>query len=322
MTPPRGAAVAEDDAIHDAVIVGGGVAGLSAALTLARARRQVTCVDAGSPRNAPAEHVHGFLSRDETSPAELLACGAGEVYRYGGELITGTAIRITVDGSRGFVVKLDDRRRLTARAVIAATGLRDELPPIPGVAARWGRTVLHCPYCHGFEVRDAPLVVLGGANRPFTMHQVQLVRQWSAEVVFAANGINLDELERGRVAARGIEVIDTPVTAVADHDQAPVAVEFADRRVLPCAAVFVGPRFVPRDALLAELGCAYDEAGAIAVDTTGQTSVAGAWAVGNLVRDTQAIVSAASGVSAAIAANHYLLARDIDRAVSEHRPTV
>ncbi|MEU4376991.1 NAD(P)/FAD-dependent oxidoreductase [Pseudonocardia alni] len=204
--------------------------------------------------------------------------------------------------------------------MIAATGLRDELPPIPGVAPRGGHTVLHCPYCHGFEVRDAPLIVLGAANRPFTLHQVQLVRQWSDKVVFAANGIDLDETERARLAARGIEVIDTPVTAVIDHDQAPVAVEFADHRVLAGAAVFIGPRFVARDELLAELGCTREDSGAVAVDATGQTSTPGLWAVGNLVRDTQAIVSAASGVTAAIAVNHHLLARDIDRALSEHRP--
>ncbi|RZT85645.1 thioredoxin reductase (NADPH) [Pseudonocardia sediminis] len=312
----------DNDPNHDVVIVGGGVGGLSAALMLARARRRVTCVDAGSPRNTAAEHVHGFLSRDEASPAELLAGGAAEVRHYGGELITGTARRIAGDGNRGFVVELDDRRRLTARAVIAATGLRDELPPIPGLAARWGHTVLHCPYCHGFEVRDAPLIVLGGQNRPFTLHQVQLVRQWSAAVVFATNGIELDGNERERLTARGIEVIDTPVTAVIDHDRTPVAVEFADHRVLPGAAVFVGPRFLPRDEVLTELGCTREASGALAVDATGQTSVTGLWAVGNLARDTQAIVSAASGVTAAIAANHHLLAHDIDRAVTEHRSPV
>ena len=311
-----------DDAIHDVVIVGGGVAGLSAALMLSRARRRVVCVDAGSPRNAAAGHVHGFLSRDQTSPAELLACGVEDVHRYGGELITATVRRIAGDGNRGFVVELEDRRRLTARAVVVATGLRDELPPFPGVASRCGHTVLHCPYCHGFEVRDAPLIVLGGQNRPFTMHQVQLLRQWSPEVVFAPNGTDLGEHERERLTARGVEVIDQPVTAVVDHDQAPVAVEFADGRVRPCTAVFVGPRFVPRDELLTELGCARDEGGAVAVDATGQTSVAGAWAVGNVVRDTQAVVSAASGVTAGIAANHDLLARDIDQAVTEHRSTV
>lgn len=322
MTLSRGAAVAEDHAIHDVVIVGGGVAGLSAALMLARACRRVACVDAGSPRNAPAEHVHGFLSRDATSPAELLTSGAQDVHRYGGELITGTVNRIAGDGNQGFIVELDDRRQLTARAVVVATGLRDELPPVPGLAARWGRTVLHCPYCHGFEVRDAPLIVLGGQNRPFTMHQVQLVRQWSSDVVFAPNGNSLDEHERERLVARGIEILDPPVTAVVDDQQAPVAVEFADSQVLRCAAVFVGPRFVPRDDVLAELGCARDEAGAVAVDATGQTSVAGAWAVGNVVRDTQALVSAASGVTAGIAANHYLLARDVDRAVTEHRSSL
>jgi thioredoxin reductase (NADPH) len=308
-----------DGADIDVVVVGAGAAGLSAALMLARARRRVVCVDAGSPRNANAAHVHGFLSRDETSPAELLALGGEDVARYGGKQVSAVVSKIAHDPQGGFVVEAERGSRWSARAVVVATGLRDELPPIPGVHERWGGTVLHCPYCHGYEVSDEPLVVVGGENRPFTMHQVQLVRQWSSQVTFALNGIVLDDQERERLTARGIELLDESVRAVVSQYGAPVALEFADGRVVPYWAVFVGPRFVPRDELLRDLGCPLDETGAVAVDATGQTGIAGAWAVGNVVRDTQAIVSAASGATAGIAVNHYLLADDIDRAVTNHR---
>lgn len=260
--------------------------------------------------------MHGFLSRDQTSPADLLELGAKDLARYDTAVVTGTVRRLRREGSGDFRVELDIGEAVTARAVVLATGLRDELPAVPGLPERWGRTVLHCPYCHGWEVRDAPLAVLGGLNRPFTLHQVQLVRQWSDTVVFAPNDITLDDEERTRITARGIEIVDGPVTAMTDNPDGPVALEFADGRVLPRAAVFVGPNFVPHDDLLTELDSARDTTGTLTVDPTGATSTPGAWAAGNVVRDTQAIVSAASGVTAGIAVNHYLLAQDVERAVS------
>jgi thioredoxin reductase len=143
---------------YDVVVVGGGPAGLSAALVLARARRTVAVVDAGEPRNAPAAHLHGFLSRDGMPPHDLVAAGRAEVAGYGGSLIDDTV----VDVAPGFHVRLAGGSSLHARRILVATGLRDELPDIPGVRERWGRDLLHCPYCHGYEVRDQPLGVLGG----------------------------------------------------------------------------------------------------------------------------------------------------------------
>ncbi len=135
---------------HDVVIVGGGAASLNAALVLGRARRRVAVVDAGAPRNAPASHMHGFLSRDGMPPADLLGAGRAEVTGYGVELVDDHVLAI---GS-GFSVRLARRQTLRARRILIATGLRDELPEIPGVRERWGRDFLHCPYCHGWEVRD------------------------------------------------------------------------------------------------------------------------------------------------------------------------
>jgi thioredoxin reductase len=161
---------------YDVVVVGGGAAGLSAALVLARARRTVAVVDAGGPRNAPAAHMHGFLSREGMPPHDLLAAGRSEVAGYGGTLIDDTVVGI----EPGFYVRLASGSQLQARRILVATGLRDELPEIPSVRERWGRDLLHCPYCHGWEVRDQPLGVLGGT--PEAVQHTLLVRQWSPDV--------------------------------------------------------------------------------------------------------------------------------------------
>jgi len=144
---------------HDVVVLGGGAAGLSAALVLSRARRNVLVVDAGEPRNAPASHMQGFLSRDGLPPSELLALGRAEVEGYGGRLLPGRAVALTRKSNGRFQVRLADGAAVIARRILVATGLRDELPTIPGVHERFGRDVLHCPYCHGYEVRDQRLPV-------------------------------------------------------------------------------------------------------------------------------------------------------------------
>jgi thioredoxin reductase len=142
---------------HDVVIIGGGAAGLSAALVLSRARRSVLVVDAGEPRNAPAAHMHGFLSRDGLPPRELLAVGRREVTSYGGMFRDGAVTDVVPDGRERFWILPADGRRVSARRVLVTTGLRDELPDTPGLRDRWGRDVRHCPYCHGYEVRDRRL---------------------------------------------------------------------------------------------------------------------------------------------------------------------
>ncbi|WP_040406813.1 NAD(P)/FAD-dependent oxidoreductase [Amycolatopsis nigrescens] len=305
---------------YDVVVVGGGAAGLSAGMMLGRSRRRVAVIDAGAPRNAPATHLHGFLSRDGASPAELLAAGRAEVMGYGGEVITGRVRGIEHDGECRFVVRLDGGPELTTRGVLVATGLRDELPDLPGLRARWGNDVLHCPYCHGFEVRDAPIGVLGGDNRPFTLHQAALVRQWSADVVFFPNRIVLTDEERERLTARGIRIVDGAVTRLDVREDRLHGVELADGRTVPRAAVFVGPRFVPHDELLTGLGCQVGENGWVSTDATGRTSVPGVWAAGNVVDSpAQLITAAGAGSAAAVALNHHLLAEDVERAVTNYR---
>lgn len=304
----------------DVVVVGGGAAGLSAAMMLARSRRRLAVVDAGQPRNAPSAHLHGFLSRDGTAPAELLAEGRKEVVGYGGEMVRGRVRGIGHVGEHGFAVGLDGGREMTARAVLVATGLRDELPEIPGLRERWGNDVVHCPYCHGYEVRDAPLAVVGGDNRPFTLHQASLVRQWSSDVVFFPHRITLSDEERERLTARGVRIVDGEVARLVVRDDQLRGVELVDGHVVSRAAVFAGPRFVPHDELLTSLGCQVGENGWVAVDGTGGTSVSGVWAAGNVVDSpAQLINAAAAGSAAAIAINHHLLAEDVERAVTDSR---
>src|SRR3954467_3298280 len=185
---------------YDVAVIGGGGAGLSAALVLSRARRRVLVVDAGAPRNAPAAHLHGFLSRDGFPPGQLLAAGRQEVTGYGGEIVEGSATDLVPDGRTGFWVLLADGRRLSARRLLVTTGLRDELPDIPGLRERWARDVLHCPYCHGYEVRDRQLGVLGGT--PDAVRYTQIVRQWADDLVYFTGPNTLTPTERAELVAR------------------------------------------------------------------------------------------------------------------------
>ncbi|GAA1915565.1 NAD(P)/FAD-dependent oxidoreductase [Nocardioides marmoribigeumensis] len=298
---------------YDVVVVGGGAAGLSAALVLSRARRSVAVVDAGHPRNEPAAHMQGFLSRDGMPPAELLAVGRAEIQSYGAQVVPGTVSAVTAhDG--GFEVTLSGGGSLRARRLLVATGLRDELPAVPGVRERFGRDVLHCPYCHGWEVRDQRLAVLGGT--PGAVDHALLLRQWSADLVLLPHDDVVGDLDRARLAARGVEVVDGPVARVVVAGDAVRGLELADGRTIERDAVFVRPRFHPHDGLLRDLGCAVDEQGWVVVDGTGRTSVPGVWAAGNAVDPRAQVVTAAGqGSAAAIALNADLVADDVDRAL-------
>lgn len=302
---------------YDVAVVGGGAAGLSAALVLGRARRRVVVIDSGAPRNAPAEHMQGFLSRDGLPPASLLAMGREEVARYGVALEDGFVA--DVRGAEGrFELTLADNRIVRARRVLLATGLRDVLPDLPGVRERWGKDVLHCPYCHGHEVRDQPLGVLGGT--PDSVAHALLVRQWSADVVYFANTGVLTDEEREQLAARSIEIIEGRVLALLVEDDRLSGVALEHGRVVARSAVFVRPRLVPHRSLLAGLGCDVDENGWIRADSVGRTSVPGVWVAGNAGNPrAQVITAAGEGSAAAIAINADLVDEDVRIAVEQSR---
>ncbi|MGD9481753.1 NAD(P)/FAD-dependent oxidoreductase [Streptomyces sp. TRM70308] len=306
--------MSSNDALYDAVVVGAGAGGSNAALVLARSRRRIAVVDSGTPRNAPSAHLHGFLSRDGMAPRALLDAGHGELARYGAELITDEAVAV----EPGFRVRLAGGAVLAARRLVVATGLRDELPDLPGLRERWGRDVLHCPYCHGYEVRDRPLGVLG--TSPAAPEQALLVRQWSRDVVLFAHTLSLTDAQRERLTARGVHIAEGTVERLVVEDDRLRGVELAQGRGIPRDAVFVAPRMVPRDELLTSLGCVRAEDGFVPTDRTGRTRVPGVWAVGNVV-DPRALVagSAGMGSAAAFALNHDLVEEDVERAVEEHR---
>ncbi|WP_328647690.1 NAD(P)/FAD-dependent oxidoreductase [Amycolatopsis sp. NBC_00348] len=301
-----------ENSSYDVVVVGGGAAGLNAALMLGRARRRVAVVDGGAPRNAPAAHMHGFLSRDGLPPDELLKIGREELAGYGVDLVDDDVTSL----EPGFTLRLAGGRVLTARRVLYATGVHDDLPDLPGLRESWGTDAVTCPYCHGYEVRDRPLGVLG--TEAASVEHALLVRQWSPDVVYFAHTAPPSEEDRTRLDARGIRVVEGTVTAVRREDGELAGVELGSRFV-PRAALFIRTRTVPHDAHLRELGCAVEN-DVVKVDASGQTSVPGVWAAGNVV-DARAtvIIAAAQGAAAAGALNHDLVAEDVRMAIDSYR---
>ncbi|RJO69846.1 NAD(P)/FAD-dependent oxidoreductase [Nocardia panacis] len=301
--------------IYDTVVIGGGAAGLSAALVLGRAMRRVAVVRGGAARNAPAQHMHGYLSREGMPPHELLTLGAAEVADYGGELLDDevSSAEKAADG-RTFTVRLVKGGELRARRLLVATGLRDVLPEIAGAAERWGHEVLHCPYCHAYEVRDQRLAVIGGTEpgalaRAF--HLGVLVPQWSQDTMFFPHTMLLSAEQRARLAGRGVIVVDGEVVRFVITDDRLRGVELADGRIIERDAVFVGPTFVPNAAVLESLGATFDAAGWPVTDPSGQTTVAGVWAAGNVNNPgAQVITAAGAGSTAAIALNASLAEED------------
>ncbi|WP_329285971.1 NAD(P)/FAD-dependent oxidoreductase [Streptomyces sp. NBC_01455] len=302
---------------YEAVVVGGGAAGLSAALVLGRARRRTLVVDAGEPRNAPAAHLQGYLTRDGVPPAEFLALGREEVARYGVELVRDRAVDVTRIGSGEFRVTLASGRTADARRLVLATGLADELPTVPGVAERFGRDVLHCPYCHGWEVRDEAFGVL--ASTAMGVHQALMVSQWSKNVTLFLHEVAEEELsrdDRRRLAAAGVAVVPGEVAALVVEEDRLTGVRLTDGSAHARSVLFVAPRAVPRNDLFERLGAETRETpfGTYpVVDETGLTSVPGVWAAGNAAGFAEQVVNAASaGYRAAATLNGELLFADLD----------
>ncbi|MFC8039052.1 NAD(P)/FAD-dependent oxidoreductase [Paenarthrobacter sp. NPDC057355] len=316
---------------YDVVIIGGGAAGLSAAVTLGRALRSVLVIDAGEPRNAPAAGVHGFLSRDGIDPRELLELGREEARGYGVDIVDGVAVaaRSTASEDEGaepaFEVDLGEGITVKARRLLVTTGLTDLLPGIEGLRERWGRDVLHCPYCHGWEVRNKAIGILGTV--PMALHQTLLFRQWSPDITLFLNDVvePTDE-EWEQLAARSINVVEGKVRSLEVTDDAVSGVVLASGKVIPVEAMVTGTRLEARSGVLESLGVKVVEhpmgvGRHVEVNPMGgATSVPGVWAAGNVVDLMgQVMASAASGVMAGAAINAHLITGETRLAVEAAR---
>lgn len=286
----------------DVAVIGGSAAGLAAALQLGRQRRRVIVVDAGQPRNAPAAHVHGYLGHEGRSPGEFLAIARDEVRSYGGEVVLGVALDVSATAAGDFRVELTGGKAVLARRVLAATGIVDQLPAIEGVAEQWGQGVIHCPFCHGFEVRDRRIVQI--VTQPLGLHQASLFFPLTRDhtLVLHNEAVTGDHPDLERFRAAGVAVVEGPALQIVIEDGQVVAVELADGTRLDADAVVVGTRFAPRDEPFRSLGLALVEhpsgVGRVVVaDSRGATSVPGVYAAGNLVDPGQQLLHAAASGS-------------------------
>lgn len=304
--------------LWDVAIIGGGAAGLSAAITLARSRRSVLVIDDHHPRNAPADRVHNYLGRESTPPAELFGIGRDEATQYGATFLEGRVASVT-HADNHFDVSVDNESTVHARRVLVATGAVDELPDIEALAQRWGRDVLHCAYCHGWEVRDRAIAILG--TGPLAVHHALIFRQLSDNVTLLRhNDFALSDDEAARLARRDIGVVDGPVTRLRITDDALTGAELVSGTTVPCDALVVATVVSARIDMLAPVRLTAQEMrigehllGTYLPVTRGATTVPGIYAAGNVTDiKAQVITSAAAGTEVAAVINADLAVADAE----------
>jgi thioredoxin reductase len=306
MHDPEEPSAADQGAMHDAIIIGGGPAGLSAALMLGRCRRRVIVCDKGEPRNAASKAMHGFLTRDGINPQEFLRLGREELGRYPNVEVRGCEVIAVERGDHHFSVRTDDGAVFICRLLLLATGLIDELPPLEAMDRFYGRSVHHCPYCDGWEHQDQRLAVFG--DGPDSVELALELRIWSDDVVFCAQEpFHPAPKERMLLEANGVAVKEGRIARLEGEGDELRMIVFADQSQVECSALFVSPRQRRRGKLARELGCAIGETGQIECNETQMTNVEGIYAIGNVTRGLQlVIIAAAEGTRAAFAMNEAL----------------
>ena len=291
MPPPR----------YDVVIVGGGPAGMSAALILGRARRSVLVLDDGRPRNAPSAAAHGFLTRDGTDPAVFRRIAREEVARYGVEIRATRAV--AVEGSDGaFTVRAAEGEPAVGRKLLLATGVEDVLPPWEGLPDLWGRSVFHCPYCDGWEFRDRPLAAWGPGTEGARL--AEALRDWSAEVLLCTDGARAPRVS-------GLRVRTERIARLEGRDGRLERIVFERGEPETPAAFFLHPPTRQRSELPAVLGVPFTRRGAVKTGKHEGTGIPGVWVAGDASRDVQwVVIAAAEGAQAAFAIHRELRAED------------
>jgi len=304
----------------DCIVVGGGAAGLSAALVLGRARRRILVVDAGAQSNLAAHGIGGLLGHDGRPPAQLYEAGRAELATYPSVQVRNGEVTSGHPDGDDFVLGLADGTRERTRRVLLATGMEYRPPQIPGLDELWGRSAFHCPFCHGWEVRDQPLAVLAQGER--AVHMALMLRGWTDDVVVLTNGpAGLDTAQRGQLAAANVTADERRIAEFISQDGELATVSFADGSRLARRGVLVATTLHQRSDLAAQLGVAAAPPGpvaadAIAIDPFHRTSVPGVFAAGDLIAQMPQVAAAiAAGSLAAAAVVQSLLADDVGLSV-------
>jgi len=294
---------------HDAIVIGGSFAGLSAAIHIARARRSVCVIDAGSPRNRFADASHGFFGQDGSEPRAMIAGARAQLQRYPtvrtvpGEAVAASAV------ADGFEVMLASGEQLTAAKLVLAFGISDVLPEMPGLAERWGKSVLHCPYCHGFEFSGQPLGVL--QTMPMSAHQALLIADWGPTTLYLNGGDAPDADMQAKLARRGVMIEPAPILALQGDDVSLSSLLLSDEREALIAALYLAPGSRLNSPIAERLGCAIDEGPfgpIIRTDAAKLTTVPGVYAAGDAARAPHNATWAASdGVTAGISLHQALV---------------
>jgi len=307
----------------EVAVIGGGAAGLTAGVTLARARRSVVVIDSGAPRNAPSDGIHMFLTRDGMKPADFVRTGRAEVVSYGGQVLDGEVVGVRRTAGR-FELSLAGGGNISASRLLVTTGLVDELPDVPGVRELWGRDVHHCPYCHGYELRGRSVGVLSSGQ--LGLHRALLFRQLVTDLtLFVHDAPEPTAEESEQLAARGIRVVSGLVESLRIVDGRLAGVNMRDGSFIAQQSLAVGPRMVARSKILTALGLTPTQhpmglGEFIAADATGLTEVPGVWVAGNVTDLMAGVVgAAAAGMAAAAAINFDLIAEDTRQAVAAYR---
>lgn len=303
-------------AAYDVIIVGGGPAGLSAALILSRARRRVLVVDSGEPRNAASQGMHGYLTRDGVLPRELLRIGREECARYDAEFLDDRVIDAQCSSENGPSVVLSDGRMLTARKLLLATGVKDVLPDIPNVRDFYGRSVFHCPYCDGWEMRDQPLAAYGAAKHAIGLAQSLLT--WTSDVTVCIDGGPApSRRDRDKLRRYNLKFRPEKIERLEGRDGRLERMIFAEGAPLECRGMFFNTGQAQRSPLAEKLGCRFDRNGHVCTDSRGRTGVCDLFLAGDANGDVQfVIIAAGEGAQTAVAINRELQEEDLARFTS------